>query len=127
MTCKTPPGRRPVIVKSCTDAAAVLTKARLDRGWSGEELDARAGFPDRYSIKMENPRARWGRRGLHISPMWELWAEALGLCLVIMAKDQAEAMGAVEAGNRPAFGGTAKSSATPYKPAASDACRAGAS
>lgn len=91
---------RPVIVRSNMDAAAVLTQIRLERGWTGEELDARAGFSDRYTAKLERPNAPWGKRGLHISPMWEVWAEALGLALVLVTKEQARQLGAHEAPRR---------------------------
>lgn len=92
---------RPVVVRSNMDAASVLTQMRLERGWTGEELDARAGFSDRYTGKLERPDAPWGKRGLHISPMWEVWAEALGVCLVVVTKEQARQLGAHEAPRRP--------------------------
>lgn len=76
------------------DAAAELTRLRIDRGWTGEELDARAGWADRYTGKLERPEAPYGKRGLHISDMYEVWLEALGVCLVIMPTDLAAALGA---------------------------------
>jgi hypothetical protein len=74
---------------------------RLARGWTGEDLDNRAGCPDRYTAKLENPHATWGKRGLHISDMWELWAQALGSRLVLMPAEMADAIGAKPAPARP--------------------------
>src|SRR3990167_2874878 len=83
----------PVIVRCAMDAAAELTRLRLERGWTGEDLDEHAGGADRYTGKLERPDAPWGKRGLAISPMWEVWAEALGVCLVIVPKELAERIG----------------------------------
>lgn len=82
------------LIESATDAAAVLTNARVARGWTAEELDDHAGLSDRYTAKLENPRSTWGKMGLHISPMWELWADALGFVLVLMPRERALAIGA---------------------------------
>lgn len=92
---------RPVLVTSAMDAAAVLTLARKAKGWTGEELDARAGWPDRYTSKIENPEKAWGKRGLQVSPMWEIGAQTLGLVLVVMTREEADKLGAEAAPARP--------------------------
>lgn len=91
----------PIIIQSNTDAAATLTCARLAKGLTGEEVDHRSGLPDRYTAKLENPLATWGKRGLQISAMWEIWAQTLGFVLVLMTKEQADALGARPAPTRP--------------------------
>lgn len=99
----------PYIVTSATDAAAVLTNARVARSMTGEALDAHAGLPDRYTAKLERPHSSYGRQGLWISNMWELWADALGYVLVLMPKEQAQEIGAQVAPARhefPAGGGS---------------------
>jgi hypothetical protein len=103
------PGRalqpRPVIVRSNMDVAAELTALRIGRGWTGEELDARSGMPDRYTGKLERPNAAWGKRGLqgrlNQSAMHELWLDTLGMVLVLMTKEQARQVGARLAAQRP--------------------------
>lgn len=95
-----PPGQRPYIVTDACDAAAVLTAARIAKGWSGEELDAQAGVTDRHSCKLENPDKGWGRRGFLVTNAWSCVAEALGLCLVLMPISQARKLGAIAAPQR---------------------------
>lgn len=91
----------PTIVTSAMDAAAVFTAKRLAMGMTGEAIDYHAGFQERYTAKLENPLKPWGKKGLHISPMWELLADALGLVLVIMPKRLADEIGAAKADARP--------------------------
>ena len=94
----------PIRVRSAMDCAAELTRVRLEAGMTGEALDAHSGLPDRYTAKLENPNKAWGKIGLH-SAMHELWLDALGMCLVLMRVDQAEALGVREPIKRPAFPG----------------------
>ena len=102
------------IVTHALDAAAVLTNARVARGWTGEEADARSGMPDRYAAKLEHPETQWGKRGLHITAMWELWLQTFGLVLVIMSREQADSIGAVPAPERAKFSlGGSRRSASP--------------
>lgn len=88
---------RPVIVTSRGDLASVLRQARIDRGETCLASDARSGFHDGYTAKLEHPDSKSGKRGLHLSPMAEVWLKANALALVVMPAAQAEALGAVEA------------------------------
>lgn len=88
------PEFQPTIVTHCGDAAMVLARRRHDLGLTGEELDARAGLPDRYTGKFERPLTDWGKRGLQISAMYDLLLQTLGLRLLIVTAEQAAALGA---------------------------------
>ena len=57
-----------------------------------EQLDARAGFSDRYTAKLEHPDKPSGRGALQISPMGEVWVQALGYALVLAPVELAEQM-----------------------------------
>jgi hypothetical protein len=94
----------PYLITSAEDAAAVLSSERVRRGWTGEELDYRAGVAERHSCKLENPGKAWGRAGLMVSHAWCCVAEALGLCLVIMPRHVAANLGALPAPARPMMG-----------------------
>lgn len=57
------------------------------------ELDHRIGNPDGYTAKVEAPRRRYGRRAAWgLSAVLVNWADALGLRLVLMTREQAEAL-----------------------------------
>lgn len=81
-----------VIVTSATDIASVLRGERERREWTGEDLDARVGWPDRYAAKAENPEAKWGRRLIRIHGMADLWLQSLDLHLCLVERKQAERM-----------------------------------
>ena len=73
--------------------ARVLRQARMDRGMTCEELDARAGFSDRYAAKLEHPDTPSGKRGLQLSYMAEIWIRALGYRLVLVPECVADSLG----------------------------------
>lgn len=81
---------RPVILTSTSDVATLLRGERERRGWTGEELDARVGWPDRYAAKAENPGASWGKSLIRIHGMGDLWLQSLGLAVVLIERKQAE-------------------------------------
>lgn len=105
----------PLIVHDQGDLATALLLRRDQLGMTGEDLDAHAGFQERYAAKLENPHAPWGRGSLRIRPpcpsapagnvavtiMGSLWLDALGLKLVVMPAAQAEAIGALPCGPKP--------------------------
>ncbi len=74
------------------DLTRTLADARRARGWTCEELDARAGFSDRYTAKLEHPDTKSGRKGLQLSYMGEVWIKALGYVLALVPAEQAEAL-----------------------------------
>lgn len=110
---------QPIIVHSRADIASLLRAHRIARKWTCEDLDAIAGFSDRYVTKLENgpDRQRQGKRGFHITPpssddasrgeafsgamsasfTSEVWLETLGLRLVLMPEHLAQSIGAVPA------------------------------
>lgn len=95
----------PLIVHSRADIARVLVSRRHELGETCEALDYRAGFSDRYVTKMENggkldadgKPSRNVKQGFHITPMAEVWLEALGFNLILATVEQAKAWGAVRA------------------------------
>jgi hypothetical protein len=101
------PSFTPVIVNSRGDIAGFLADLRRAAGMTGEELDYRAGFSDRYTAKLEQGDKPYGRKGFVVEPgkikvwgMGEVWLEALGARLVIVPAAVAEAIGAVAATKR---------------------------
>ena len=89
---------RPVKVTSTTDIAATLRADREALGWSGEQLDLRVGWADRYGAKAENPAAPWGKRLIIVREMGDYWLEALGRSLLLVDSRQVPAiMAAAEA------------------------------
>lgn len=79
----------------------VLADRRLALGLTVEELDGIAGLQERYSGKLEHPEQHWGRGSLHLTPMGEIWIESLGLRLVLMTAEQADAIQAERAPRKP--------------------------
>lgn len=84
--------RPPVIVTSGSEIAAVLRGDRERLGVSGEEMDARIGWADRYCAKAENPDEKWGKRLFFFEPMAEFWLAGLNRTLVLMDRDAAETL-----------------------------------
>jgi len=84
--------RAPLIVTSSTDIAAVLRRERERRGWTGEELDAKVGWPDRYAAKAENPGTAWGKTLVRVHGMADLWLQTLDYALVLVDRKEAERM-----------------------------------
>lgn len=106
---------QPIIVHSRADIAGLLRSHRMACGMSCEQFDAHAGFTSGYVTKLENGLQRADgakHEGVFITPspvsagatptikvnfMGETWISALGLALVLMPAEQAEAIGAVKA------------------------------
>lgn len=91
------PDRPPIIVRNRADIALHLANERRAQGLTCEALDYKAGFSDRYTAKLEHGDSPSGRQAFHISPMGELWLEALGLCLLVCTHAQAALTGATAA------------------------------
>lgn len=99
-----------------------LIQRRHALAWTGEDLDERAGWADRYGAKLEVPQRPAGKLGFHFdfpceflpsgnvrpSGMATVWLHALGLRLVLVDEETARSLGAVPAPEvRPlACGGT---------------------
>ncbi len=98
----------PTIITDAADMARILAERRIELGMTVEELDAHAGFQERYSGKLEHPGQHWGRGSLHMTPMATIWLDSLGLKLVLMPKEQAEGIGAVEPTPKPRIAAPAK-------------------
>ena len=103
---------RPLIVHSRGQIVEALRARRHELGLTCEGLDAHAGFSDRYVSKLENPASPSGKLGFHFDPagveigpsgnirctaMAEVWLDALGLCLVLVDRATADAIGAMPA------------------------------
>lgn len=107
---------RPHIVHSRADIASLLRAHRMASGMTCEDLDARAGWSDRYATKLEHGDTKSGKAGFVIAPpttdnaedqtaafsgrisismMGDVWLESLGLTLVLMPIQQAQDIGAV--------------------------------
>jgi hypothetical protein len=96
--------RHPVIVKSSDQVATVLRGDREALGLTGEELDARIGWADRYTAKAENPSAKWGKHLIRIEDMAEYWLISLNRSLVLMDRDHAETLVRTHASEQPQRG-----------------------
>lgn len=72
------------VVTNRSDMAAALASIRRARGMTCEQLDAHAGFSDRYTAKLEHGDKPSGRKALHLSAMGEVWIEALGYRLALV-------------------------------------------
>lgn len=103
--------RSPVLVHSRADIAGLLRGHRMAKGLTCLAHDHRAGFHDGYTAKLEHGDKPSGRQGFHInvrtdrldvSPMADVWLTSLGLALVLMPVDQADAIGAQPAPKREA-------------------------
>lgn len=80
----------PVIVESSSDFSRAMRRRRESLGMSGEALDARIGWADRYSAKAENPGTTWGKCIVRFAAMAPFWLAGLNAKLVLMDADQAE-------------------------------------
>lgn len=101
----------PVIVSDRGQIVDALVERRHALGWTGEDLDERAGWADRYAGKLEAPTRPAGKLGFHFdfpceltptgtirpSGMATVWLESLGLTLVLVDTTTADAIGAVHA------------------------------
>lgn len=101
----------PLIVHSRGDIAGALIARRHALGFTGEDLDERAGWADRYGAKLEQPNRPCGKAGflfdygtevtptgtLRASAMADVWCGSLGVRLVLVDEATACAIGAVPA------------------------------
>lgn len=84
---------RPVMIVDEVQLVGILRGRREALGVSQGELDDRVGWADGYSAKLEAPDRKYGRRvAWGISAFLNWWLEALGLTLVLMDKEQAQAL-----------------------------------
>lgn len=109
---------QPIVVHSRGDIAALLRSHRMAVQMTCEDLDARAGWSDRYATKLEHGDTKSGKAGFVIAPpttdnpadptsafsgritismMGDVWLESLGLALVLMPVQAAKDIGAVMA------------------------------
>lgn len=98
----------PLIVHSRGDITGALVARREALGLTGEQVDDRAGFSERYTAKLEVPYAPCGKTGfifshpsevlptgsVRASGMSEVWLETLGLRLVLVDAETAEGIDA---------------------------------
>lgn len=82
--------RPPVIIAASTDLAAVLRGDREALALSGEDLDGRIGWCDRYTAKLESGHKKWGRRVFFMEPTADEWLLGLNRALVLMDRDEAD-------------------------------------
>jgi hypothetical protein len=80
------------VVTNRLDMAGALAEIRRARGMTCEQLDAHAGFSDRYTAKLEHGDKPSGRKALHLSAMGEVWIQALGYRLLLAPVEVAEQM-----------------------------------
>jgi hypothetical protein len=90
---KPPPSRKakasapPVLIESAADFAFAMRRRREGLGWTGEILDARIGWADRYTAKCENPGETWGKTQLRFAQMAPLWLDGLNARLVLVDRE----------------------------------------
>lgn len=110
MTTESPPFT-PMLVHSRGSVADALQARRIQLGLTMEALDHRSGVQSGYSGKLLRPLAPEGRAGVHfravcdrlpsgdvvVSGASEFLTEALGLRLVLVDAETADALGAVPA------------------------------
>ncbi|MHA7900788.1 MAG: hypothetical protein ACX94B_13065 [Henriciella sp.] len=90
------------IIESTYDWMVAMKKQREDLGMTLDDLDYRAGVPDRYASKVEagllpdlSPKRKaksWRRSPVNIQPNATFLMEALGFRLVLMPIDLADAI-----------------------------------
>lgn len=123
---------QPVVVHSRGDIASLLRSHRMAVQMTCEDLDARAGWSDRYATKLEHGDTKSGKAGFVIAPpttdnpadptsgfsgritismMGDVWLESLGLALVLMPLQAAKDIGAVMAPKKAASSPTQQAAA----------------
>lgn len=80
------------VVTNRMDMAGALASIRRARGMTCEQLDAHAGFSDRYTAKLEHSDKPSGRKALHLSAMGEVWIEALGYRLMLVPAEMVDSL-----------------------------------
>lgn len=90
---------KPRIITCTDDLTAAHTDARRAKGWSHGDADHFTGLCHGFTSKLEGFDRRWGKRGFFLGyPMYCL-LQALGLRLVVMPIEQAEALVRAEGDN----------------------------
>lgn len=82
--------RPAVIITSAVDLAVVLRGDREALGLTGEALDDRLGWQERYTAKAENVTKRWGRATFRMGDLCDTWLLGLNRALVLVDRDVAE-------------------------------------
>ncbi len=83
--------RPPIIISHASYLPTLLRFERIALGMSGEELDWRVGWADRYSAKCESPEKAWGKT-VFGSRCSDEWLAGLGRALVLMDRAVALAL-----------------------------------
>lgn len=84
---------RPVIVENDDQLSRLLRGRRLALDITQAELNDRCGFPDAYLGKIEASTRSYGRRvAWGLAQTLFYWMDALGLRLVLMDRESAEAL-----------------------------------
>ncbi|MBG7616508.1 hypothetical protein IWC96_14615 [Brevundimonas sp. BAL450] len=84
---------RPVILRDDEQLAGLLRTRRLDLDITQAELDDMIGWQEGYAGKVEAPLRRFGRRVIWgVSKTLFDWMDAVGLRLVLMDRETAEAL-----------------------------------
>lgn len=83
---------RPEIICDDTQFVGLMRGRREGLGLTQGETDDRIGWPDGYLAKVEAPDRKYGRRVIWIGAFCNWWLEAMGLALVLMDREQAEAL-----------------------------------
>lgn len=75
----------PFLIREYPDLVKTLIERRHELGMSSIELDARAGWQEGYTSKVENFAKPYGRG---IGPVsLPLWLESLGLAMILVKVD----------------------------------------
>jgi hypothetical protein len=76
----------PQLIRQYPDLIKTLKERRLELGMSAMELDARAGWQEGYTSKVENWAKPYGRG---IGPVsLPLWLEALDMSMILVRHDR---------------------------------------
>ena len=83
-------GLKPEVLRSEDHAAGLLRGRREALGLSQGDLNDAIGLTDGYLAKLESPNRAFGKRAFTQSGLD--WAQALGLAVVLMDREQAAAL-----------------------------------
>lgn len=103
---------KPVVISDEAQLIGLLRGRREGMGLSQGEADDRIGWPDGYLAKVEAPDRKYGRRVFWMSSFCNWWLEAMGLTLVLMETEQAQAL--IAGTDAPAIG-TSEHRAYPHR------------
>jgi predicted transcriptional regulator len=81
----------PQLIREYPDIVKTLVERRLELGMSAMELDARAGWQEGYTSKLENWDKNYGRSfGRVLLPVW---LEALDMSMIFVRHDRKASRG----------------------------------